>query len=84
MSELWERTIDESWATHQKAFAAYLFTVPGVRFSTTDRKLTSIMRLEFFKNAVRSSGKKLTPSFIQNLFICGNPICPRHGMMGLI
>jgi glycosidase len=79
----WNGTIDEKMGDAQKAFAAYLFTVPGVPLLYNGQEADLDKRLEFFKrDPIEWKETELRPFYTKLVHLRTSHPALRHGVEG--
>jgi len=79
----WNGTIDEKLGDAQKAFAAYLFTVPGVPLLYNGQEADLDKRLEFFKrDPIEWKESELRPFYTKLVHLRTSHPALRHGIEG--
>jgi glycosidase len=79
----WNGTIDEKMGDAQKAFAAYLFTIPGVPLLYNGQEADLDKRLEFFKrDPIEWKETELTPFYTKLVHLRTSHPALRHGVEG--
>jgi glycosidase len=79
----WNGTIDEKMGDAQKAFACYLFTVPGVPLLYNGQEADLDKRLEFFKrDPIEWKETELTPFYTKLVHLRTSHPALRHGVEG--
>ncbi len=79
----WNGTIDEKLGDAQKAFAAYIFTVPGVPLLYNGQEADLDKRLEFFKrDPIEWKETELRPFYTKLVHLRTSHPALRHGIEG--
>lgn len=79
----WNGTIDEKLGDAQKAFAAYIFTVPGVPLLYNGQEADLDKRLEFFKrDPIEWKETELRPFYTKLVHLRTSHPALRHGTEG--
>ena len=79
----WNGTIDEKMGEAQKAFAAYIFTVPGVPLLYNGQEADLDKRLEFFKrDPIEWKETELRPFYTKLVHLRTSHPALRHGTEG--
>ena len=79
----WNGTIDEKMGDAQKAFAAYLFTIPGVPLLYNGQEADLDKRLEFFKrDPIVWKETELLPFYTKLIHLRTSHPALRHGAEG--
>ncbi len=79
----WNGTIDEQMGDAQKAFAAYLFTIPGVPLIYNGQEADLDKRLEFFKrDPIEWKDSDLRPFYTKLVHLRTTHPALRHGTEG--